>query len=230
MPKGSRWGYLFSDIQHMEEPAHKKAIAFFDGQNLFRHAKEAFGHYHPNYDPLKLFAAVCEDAGWKNSGVRFYTGTPDSKKDPVWHGYWASRLLAMRRSGILVENRLLRYRENRMVLQDGTEHVFETAQEKGIDIRIALDVIRMTLEKSLDVAVIFSQDQDLAELVKDVKEIAKNQGRWIKVASAFPFGPNASVSRGINGTDWIKIDEATYNRCLDERDYRPKNPSSSNRR
>lgn len=204
----------------MEEPAHKKAVAFFDGQNLFRHAKDAFGHYHPNYDPIKLFAAVCKDKGWKDSGVRFYTGTPGAKEDPSWHDYWTRRLLAMRRSGILVESRPLRYRENRQRLQDGTEHVFKTAQEKGIDIRIALDVIRMTLERSLDVAVIFSQDQDLAEVVKDIKEIAKTQDRWIKVASAYPYGPNASSPRGINGTDWIKIDEETYNRCLDKRDYR----------
>jgi hypothetical protein len=28
--------------------------------------------------------------------------------------------------------------------------------------------------------------------------------------------------RGINGTDWIKIDRATYDACLDARDYRPK--------
>ena len=28
-----------------------RAIAFFDGQNLFGHAKSAFGHSHPNYDP-----------------------------------------------------------------------------------------------------------------------------------------------------------------------------------
>ena len=30
------------------------AVAFFDGQNLFQHAKAAFGHFHPNYDPRGL--------------------------------------------------------------------------------------------------------------------------------------------------------------------------------
>ena len=28
----------------MDEPEEKYAMAFFDGQNLFRHAKDAFGH------------------------------------------------------------------------------------------------------------------------------------------------------------------------------------------
>jgi hypothetical protein len=45
----------------MEEPAEKRAVAFFDGQNLYQHAKEAFGHHYRNYDPVKLFNAVCVD-------------------------------------------------------------------------------------------------------------------------------------------------------------------------
>ena len=40
------------------EPARKRTIAFFDGQNLFYAAKEAFGHTYPNYDPLALAQAV----------------------------------------------------------------------------------------------------------------------------------------------------------------------------
>ena len=35
------------------ETANKRAVSFIDGQNLFRHAKDAFGYYHPNYDPYK---------------------------------------------------------------------------------------------------------------------------------------------------------------------------------
>ena len=35
------------------------AMSFVDGQNLFRHAKSAFGHHHPNYDLEKLHRAVC---------------------------------------------------------------------------------------------------------------------------------------------------------------------------
>jgi hypothetical protein len=42
------------------------------------------------------------------------------------------------------------------------------------------------------------------------------------MASAFPFSPASPNRRGINGTDWIKIDRATYDACLDSRDYRPK--------
>jgi len=34
--------------------------------------------------------------------------------------------------------------------------------------------------------------------------------------------PTVSNKRGINHTDWIRIDRATYDACLDSRDYRPK--------
>lgn len=204
----------------MKEPEIKKAVAFFDGQNLFRHAKSAFGHDHPNYDPQKLFKSICTKFSWRESGIRFYTGVPSAEKDPSRHGYWSNRLLAFRRSGILVESRPVRYRSEEVILPDGTKKHIETAQEKGIDIRIALDIIRLTLSRQLDVAVIFSQDQDLAEVVKEVKEIAKSQDRWVKVASAFPCGPKATSPRGINGSEWIKIDEQNYNSCLDNKDYR----------
>jgi len=41
------------------EPPLKRAITFIDAQNLFHAAKEAFGHRHPNFDPLKLAATIC---------------------------------------------------------------------------------------------------------------------------------------------------------------------------
>lgn len=206
----------------MDEPQVKRAVAFFDGQNLYRHAKEAFGHHYPNYDPQKLFDAVCHAHGWQNHGVRFYTGTPLASKDQMWHAYWTNRLLAMRRAGILVTNRPLRYRETEVELPDGTRKIVESAREKGIDVRLALDVVRLTRSNLLDVVVIFSQDQDLAEAVEEIREIARSQQRWMKAVSAFPHGPKATTKRGIDKTDWFKMDQNFYDACLDPRDYRPK--------
>jgi uncharacterized LabA/DUF88 family protein len=128
----------------VEEPVIKRAVAFFDGQNLYRHAKEAFGHHHPNYDPTKLFDAVCAARGWRNHGVRFYTGAPAAEKSPMWHAYWSNRLLAMRRQGIHVTTRPIRYRETEVVQSDGSVLNVSTPQEKGIDVRLALDIVRLT--------------------------------------------------------------------------------------
>ena len=103
-----RRGYFFRAIP--AEPDIKRAVSFIDGQNLYRHAKDAFGHHHPSYDPRRLVDAVCADRDWVNHGVRFYTGFPSADRTPMWHGYWARRLTAMRRSGIAVTSRPLRYR------------------------------------------------------------------------------------------------------------------------
>ena len=214
-------GVIFIWATIMDEPAEKRAVAFFDGQNLYRHAKDAFGHHYPNYDPVKLHNAVCGRMGWKPFGVRFYTGTPAADRSPMWHGFWSNKLLALRRAGVLVYSRPIRYRDQDIELPDGTYTVVQTSQEKGIDIRLALDVMRLALSNQFDVAVIFSQDQDLSELVEDIKEVGRVQNRWIRLACPYPFGPLATSDRGIDKTEWIKMDQAFYDACLDPHDHRP---------
>ncbi|MCG3198790.1 MAG: hypothetical protein GHCLOJNM_03297 [bacterium] len=204
------------------EPSIKRACAFFDGQNLYRTAKTAFGHHFPNYQPLQLAQAVCALKGWTLASVHFYTGVPDVADDPQWNHFWTNKLRGMGKCGIKTYSRPLRYRNQTVRLPDGTEHTFLVGQEKGIDIRIALDVVRMARSRDYDVALIFSQDQDLSEVADEVKQISIEQDRWIKVASAFPFSPTTTNRRGINGTDWIKIDRAMYDSCLDGNDYRVK--------
>lgn len=95
-------------------------------------------------------------------------------------------------------------------------------QEKGVDVRLALDVVKAARRKQFDVAVIYSQDQDLCEVVEEIKEIAAEQARQIIVACAFPYGPNATAGRGINNTQWFRMKQEFYDACLDPRDYRPK--------
>jgi hypothetical protein len=89
-------------------------------------------------------------------------------------------------------------------------------------LRLALDIVRLARQGQYDVAVIFSQDQDLFEVVGEVREIAQSANRWIKLVCSFPVGERATSRTGIRGTDWIGIDEATYNSCIDPRDYRPR--------
>jgi hypothetical protein len=71
------------------------------------------------------------------------------------------------------------------------------------------------------VALVFSQDQDLGEAADEVRKISKQQGRWVKVAAAFPVSPIATNRRGINGTEWIRIERTLNDSCIDQRDYRP---------
>lgn len=207
------------------EPSIKRTFVFIDGQNLFHHAKAAFGYAHPNFDPRSLSEKICAQQGWEVSSILFYTGVPSDIDKPFWHQFWAAKMAVMGTRGIKTFSRPLRYRNQTIVLADGSTTTAPVGQEKGIDVRIALDMVRYALDDAYDVAIIFSQDQDLSEAVADIKRISVLENRWIKVACAFPVSPTVLKPRGINGTDWIRIDRATYDECLDLNDYRPKDGS-----
>jgi uncharacterized LabA/DUF88 family protein len=207
------------------EPAIKRATAFIDGQNLYHAAREALGYRQPNYNVHALAERVCGQHAWDLTRVCFYTGYPDVTDDPFWNHYWMAKTAQMGRELIYVYKRALRYRLQAVHLPDGTTLTVLVGQEKGIDVRLALDIIGLAYKHDYDVALVFSQDQDLSEVADELREIAHSQGRWIKMASAFPVSPASRNKRGVNGTDWIKIDRVSYDACLDPRDYRPKPPT-----
>lgn len=128
----------------------------------------------------------------------------------------------MGRQGVHVFWRLLRYANESVSLPDGSQTTVLVGREKGVDVRLALDIVRLAYSQEYDVALVFSQDQDFSEVADEIRLIAREQDRWLKMACAFPVSPVEPKTRGINGTDWIKIDRATYDACLDPRDYRPK--------
>jgi uncharacterized LabA/DUF88 family protein len=205
---------------HYNEPTTKRAIVFIDGQNLYHSTKEAFGYTFPNYDINRLSEAICQQHSWSIEEIRFYTGVPDQQDDARWNNFWIRKLAAMGQVGIKIFSRSLRYRNQTVRLPNGKTYTFLVGQEKGIDVRIAIDVIRFAHERKYDVALIFSQDQDLSEVADEVRRIAIEQNRWIKIASAFPVSPTKKDNRGINKTDWIKIDRQIYDACVDPNDYR----------
>lgn len=79
---------LFFALPVAPEPPTKRVVSFFDGQNLFWHAKAAFGYLHPNYDPNLLSVAVCRENGWQCHGVRIRMNQAfyDACLDP--RDYW----------------------------------------------------------------------------------------------------------------------------------------------
>ena len=175
-------------------PANPRAIAFVDGQNLFHSAKQAFGYTFPNYDILRLARRICSDQGWALAQVRFCTGIPDPTDNDFWHHFWTHKLAQMGRTGVHVYSRSLRYRNKSFKLPDGTQHTVLVGQEKGIDVRLALDLVTLAIDGHYDVGLILSQDQDLSEAVEDVKLIARQKGRWVRLASAYPWSPTGPRS------------------------------------
>jgi hypothetical protein len=162
-----------------------------------------------------------ERLGSRPSAV-LYRKTPSSRRS-FWHNFWSAKMAVMGRQGVRIFSRSLRYRNKTVTLSDGTQYTFLSGEEKGIDVRIALDIIRLAHHNAYDIALVFSQDQDLSEAAAEIRVIAQERDRWIKIACAFPFSPTSRNRRGIDKTDWISIDRRLYEKCLDRRDYRPRN-------
>jgi uncharacterized LabA/DUF88 family protein len=177
------------------EPTVKRAVAFVDGQNLFHAAREAFGYTYPNYNVLALVQRICALRDWTPVGTRFYTGIPDADDDAFWHDFWASKLLAISRQGAHVFSRPLRYRNRSVRLPDGSRHTFLAGEEKGIDVRIALDIIRLAHRDAYDVAVVFSQDQDLSEVAEEIRVIARGS----RSRARFPRARRAGTAEASTG-------------------------------
>lgn len=197
-----------------------RTIVFIDGQNLYHLAKKAWSpsldapaspYSWPSYDVVKLAQAlVARIPGRTLAETRFYTGVPDPAVGPGqkrWHGFWSNKLRNLRSRGVQV------YRGR----------VNSAGQEKGVDVSLALDLVRATYEQRYEVAIIVSQDWDFGPAVRLAKLIAQAQGRTLVYESSFPVGSGSSSRRGVPGTKWVPIEKATYDACHDPTDYRPRN-------
>lgn len=104
----------------------------------------------------------------------------------------------MGRQGVMVFTRRLQYLNRSVTLPDGTRQTIRLGEEKGIDVRIALDMLRLAHRRSYDVAVLFSQDQDLSEVAKEIRLVAREQKRWIlcvPVQCSQPISPRRRRDR-----------------------------------
>ena len=184
-----------------------RVVVLIDGQNLYHLAREAWGQgYHwPKYDPLKLSRElVALQRGRELSRVFFYSGVPSPRQNVGWHRFWTAKMRRMRAQGIRVfRGRIL------------------NGREKGVDIRMALDLVRLTRERHYETAIIVSQDSDLNEALREAVAIARSQERWITLESAHPLHPEpGNTGRGLRPAVFRGIDRAMYDRCVDPTDYR----------
>ncbi len=196
-------------MKPIAEPAVKRVVAFFDGRNLRKSSRSAFGHRdYENTHPLKLARLICARKGWQLGTVNFYIGVPGKGRRVAGETRddWITRAALWKDEGVNVFTRDLACNN----------------KEKGIDVRIALDVARGVRNEDFDIALIFSQDQDFQEVVKEVRDMSQQDNRWLKTASAYPLRQDDKNCRGVDGADFaIPMDRGTVARCLDTWIERP---------
>lgn len=183
-----------------------RVMAFFDGQNVLRSANDAFGWNKKqwDYDPRKLFeiakTSIEKDAGQIDAGeIRFYTGVPTHERDKLGRNYWERLFTRFRNDKIVVTSRNLKYNE------------VGVAREKGIDLRIGLDLLRKVVDADCDVVVLFSQDTDLREAVIEAKIMLAREkqltgkSRFVSFFCVFPATVDDTTYHGIPGMTWVPL-------------------------
>lgn len=203
-------------------PNAVRVCAFVDGLNLFNWLKRCFGYDYPNYDIARLIQTIValEPNRELVSGY-FYVGIPTALDDPKRNAWWTRKLAAIGRSGVHVESRHLKRRELKIHLE-GIVYFDATVPrlvEKGIDLKLGLDLVRLARNRAYDAAIIFSQDGDLIEAVEEVHKIAREQNRWVQLECAYSVAPGVD-SRPIARAVPRQITRAVYETCIDPTDYR----------
>jgi len=146
-----------------------RAIVFLDYQNVYNGAREAFDlrgdpSRYGQIEPLKLAELIVARHPEVShvAGVRVYRGRPDSAKQPQAYGANMRQSAAQGKSGrglVDVITRTLRY-----------PHDWPTtpAQEKGIDVALAVDFVMMAVSGDYDIGVLMSTDTDLVPALEAV--------------------------------------------------------------
>lgn len=207
-----------------ESAPKRRALVLFDAQNVFKTAQSVFGNdrvQYPNFDPIELGKRLAAEVGAtvENGCIRMYTGVPPANRARRLHLFWASKKLSILRRGGKFWESVLRYHE-----EDGAVR----PREKGVDVRIALDILHAGLKDTFEVIIVASHDQDLAEAVADAQAAMRERKMKVDFYSAFPsIETREKVSWGgkhafpIKGCQKLQITEAIYFACIDPRNHFP---------
>ena len=206
-----RRGYF---LRRYEERANEARRVFVDGQNLYHAARTAFGYRVPNYDIGKLaaarlsiarLAAVIDPVLHRRSRIQRLSGNERflaraiSRDARRWH--------CRRRQKIALRPASARRRQ-RARKRDRCPH------RVGCDAR--------GLRRRMRCGGRFQPRSGLAEVAAEIRHVAATKNRRIEIACAYPQSEKSANRRGINNTDWIALDRAIYDSCLDARDYFPR--------
>jgi uncharacterized LabA/DUF88 family protein len=208
--------------------APDRVVVFIDYQNTYMRAREIFGDASTRADftfgqvfPLRLGVLLrqkSEDAG-KNrvlTQVRVYRGEPDAKRNPTGQAacqrqvrFWKAQ------NAVKPFTRALDYRPIAWDHYSGKPTDWEV-REKGIDVLLAVDLVKGAVADDYDVAILMSADTDLLPAAEAVIDL----GKWIEFAAWRPDQGYASHLRLDGRKSWChQLRRHDYEMTQDRCDY-----------
>ncbi len=207
---------------------------FIDGQNLYKALNR---RHNVRLHPI-LLARALAGPDRRLVGAHYYSGIHDPDVNQTMYNLVNRRHDLIRRTGVAVTERTLRYLWEWRVEHDDVPppwyddapkraeaHVYKhlTAREKGIDVALALDAVASALTDECDVVTIVSRDRDLVEVADEIRARCRAQGRESSVRVEVAY---VSERRGdepelsLKGYDaYTEIDDAMIAACRDDFDY-----------
>ncbi|MBM4177242.1 NYN domain-containing protein [Candidatus Gribaldobacteria bacterium] len=160
----------------------KRVSIFIDGGNFYFKLKELRNKTGKNYSLLGFdFRGFAQWlVGERKIGeIRYYIGTvkrqKNNEKSEIMYGN---------------QQRLLRYLQKQNIvvsLGQLIRHPDKTYHEKGVDVRIAVEMIRYARQDKYDICYLLSSDTDLVPAVEEVKDIGK-EVCYVGIANGQSFG------------------------------------------
>lgn len=160
----------------------QRVIVFIDYQNVHGWARRMFLPYgcaksDGHIFPLKVAELIVSRRRWESElvEVRVYRGKPGSDRQPGAAGANDRQTSDWERS-----KRVTVVRRN---LDYPRDWPAKPAIEKGIDVAIATDMVRLALDGEVDTAVLFSSDKDLlpaVELLWERPNLGIEVAAWTK--------------------------------------------------
>ena len=202
----------------MAQTPAERLVLFIDAQNFYNWARRAFftnadAHFCGQVNPVDVGKLICartmSQVTPELHQVRVYTGRPDATKEPKTYAAHLKQCSAWEKAGVKVIHRALRYPADWPIAK---------AEEKGIDVAIAIDFVALAADGAYDIGVIASSDSDLVPALEFVTLRFSERMRVAVVAWTSPRTRNRlSIPGGNVWCHWLNRDD--YDTVADLTDY-----------
>ncbi|MFH1295482.1 MAG: NYN domain-containing protein [bacterium] len=140
----------------------KRVLVLIDGSNFYNKVKKSLPEVHlSNYDYSGLVKSIISE---KSVKIIYYVGEvkkyPDNKKSETLYANQQSLFSHLRKQCIEIK---LGY----LLISNGKFH------EKGVDVQMAVDMVRGAIKDEFDLCYLISSDTDLLPAIQTAKEEKK---------------------------------------------------------
>lgn len=198
-----------------------RVVVFVDYQNTYRSARRVYHdevhdpHWMGQINPEALGKHLAQDSPYDRvlHEVRVYRGIPASQRE--------RRPYAAARKQNATWEQMPNVKLFTRALQYPSGWPQEKANEKGIDVQLALDMALMAQRKEYEVGILMSLDTDLKPALDIVANLTRAWGKpRVEVAAWSAAGQHCSRLSLPNHRIYCHwIDEATYNSMQDNTNY-----------